>query len=104
VTIFLEVELLQKSLFVLPAEAAIELPDLLDLGLRRSVGLPSFARARRRRLTCREVLRGHLLSEINVTPLVDVMLVLLIIFYGHGAHDDAGVDVKLPETSAPASQ
>ena len=30
------------------------------------------------------------MSEINVTPFVDVMLVLLIIFYGDGSHVDAG--------------
>ena len=47
--------------------------------------------------------RGHLLSEINVTPLVDVMLVLLIIFMVTAPMMMQGVDVKLPETSAPAS-
>jgi biopolymer transport protein TolR len=46
--------------------------------------------------------RGHLLSEINVTPLVDVMLVLLIIFMVTAPMMMQGVDVKLPETSAPS--
>src|SRR4030042_1497217 len=43
-----------------------------------------------------------LLSEINVTPLVDVMLVLLIIFMVTAPMMMQGVDVKLPETSAPS--
>jgi biopolymer transport protein TolR len=37
------------------------------------------------------------LSEINVTPLVDVMLVLLIIFMVTAPLIQAGVDVNLPE-------
>jgi biopolymer transport protein TolR len=44
----------------------------------------------------------QLLSEINVTPLVDVMLVLLIIFMVTAPMMMQGIDVKLPETSAPA--
>lgn len=39
-------------------------------------------------------------SEINVTPLVDVMLVLLIIFMVTSPMLVAGVNVDLPETSA----
>jgi biopolymer transport protein ExbD/biopolymer transport protein TolR len=38
------------------------------------------------------------LSEINVTPLVDVMLVLLIIFMVTAPILQTGIDVKLPET------
>ncbi len=38
------------------------------------------------------------LSEINVTPLVDVMLVLLIIFMVTAPMLQTGVDVELPET------
>jgi len=38
------------------------------------------------------------LSEINVTPLVDVMLVLLIIFMVTAPILQTGVDVQLPET------
>jgi biopolymer transport protein TolR len=41
-----------------------------------------------------------LMSEINVTPLVDVMLVLLIIFMVTAPMMIHGVDVALPETSA----
>ena len=41
-----------------------------------------------------------LMSEINVTPLVDVMLVLLIIFMVAAPMMIHGVDVSLPETTA----
>jgi len=40
------------------------------------------------------------LSEINVTPFVDVMLVLLIIFMVTAPLIQAGVDVNLPEATA----
>jgi biopolymer transport protein TolR len=40
------------------------------------------------------------LSEINVTPLVDVMLVLLIIFMVTAPLIQQGVEVNLPETRA----
>jgi biopolymer transport protein TolR len=39
------------------------------------------------------------LSEINVTPLVDVMLVLLIIFMVTAPMLQQGIDVQLPETA-----
>ncbi len=42
----------------------------------------------------------RLLSEINVTPLVDVMLVLLIIFMVTAPMMTRGIDVSLPKTSA----
>jgi len=38
------------------------------------------------------------LSEINVTPLVDVMLVLLIIFMVTAPMLQTGIDVELPQT------
>ena len=40
------------------------------------------------------------LSEINVTPLVDVMLVLLIIFMVTAPMMQQGIDIDLPETAA----
>ncbi len=46
--------------------------------------------------------RGQLVSEINVTPFVDVMLVLLIIFMVTAPMMTQGIDVNLPESSAPA--
>ncbi|MCF8028861.1 MAG: protein TolR [Desulfobacteraceae bacterium] len=42
--------------------------------------------------------RDSLLSDINVTPFVDVMLVLLIIFMVAAPMMVQGVDVSLPET------
>jgi biopolymer transport protein TolR len=42
------------------------------------------------------------LNEINVTPLVDVMLVLLIIFMVTAPLIQQGVEVNLPETRAKA--
>src|ERR1700754_2273891 len=52
--------------------------------------------------------RGHrrrgrhhgLMSEINVTPFVDVMLVLLIIFMVAAPLLTVGVPIELPETQA----
>lgn len=54
--------------------------------------------------------RGHrrrgrhhaLMSEINVTPMVDVMLVLLIIFMVAAPMLTVGVPINLPETQAKA--
>lgn len=43
-----------------------------------------------------------LMSEINVTPFVDVMLVLLIIFMVTAPMMVQGVDVDLPTTTAAA--
>lgn len=42
----------------------------------------------------------RLMSDINVTPFVDVMLVLLIIFMVTAPMMMQGVDVALPETSS----
>lgn len=43
---------------------------------------------------------GPSLSEINVTPLVDVILVLLIIFMVTAPMMTRGIDVKLPRTES----
>jgi biopolymer transport protein TolR len=42
------------------------------------------------------------MSEINVTPFVDVMLVLLIIFMVAAPMLTVGVPIKMPETAANA--
>jgi biopolymer transport protein TolR len=44
----------------------------------------------------------RMMSEINVTPLVDVMLVLLIIFMVTAPMLTQGVDVNLPQADAKA--
>ena len=54
------------------------------------------SRSRRRRQ------RARPMSEINVTPFVDVMLVLLIIFMVAAPLLTVGVPVKLPQTAANA--
>ena len=46
--------------------------------------------------------RRALVSEINVTPFVDVMLVLLIIFMVAAPLMTVGVPIELPETQARA--
>jgi biopolymer transport protein TolR len=43
---------------------------------------------------------GQLMSDINVTPFVDVMLVLLIIFMVTAPMMMQGMDVSLPEATA----
>ena len=54
---------------------------------------------RRRR---RNATRTVPMSEINVTPFVDVMLVLLIIFMVAAPLSVVGVDVNMPESAAGA--
>ena len=58
-----------------------------------------FQAGRRRRRS-----RRAALSEINVTPLVDVMLVLLIIFMISAPLLTVGVPLQLPKTEAGAMQ
>jgi biopolymer transport protein TolR len=48
--------------------------------------------------------RKRLVADINVTPLVDVMLVLLIIFMVTAPMMTQGLDVDLPETTAKSLQ
>jgi biopolymer transport protein TolR len=62
----------------------------------------AFAAGRRRGRVRRG--RRSPLSEINVTPLVDVMLVLLIIFMISAPLLTAGVPLQLPKTEAAAVQ
>lgn len=45
--------------------------------------------------------RGTALSEINVTPLVDVVLVLLLIFMVTAPMMSRGIDVSLPVANQP---
>jgi len=45
---------------------------------------------------------GPTLSDINVTPLVDVILVLLIIFMVTAPMMTRGIDVRLPKTESGA--
>jgi biopolymer transport protein TolR len=47
-------------------------------------------------------MRRHAMAEINVTPFVDVMLVLLIVFMVTAPLLTVGVPVDLPKTRAPA--
>ncbi len=49
----------------------------------------------------RRRVRHHQIAEINVTPLVDVMLVLLIIFMVAAPLLTVGVPVDLPEEKSP---
>ncbi|MBX7201306.1 MAG: biopolymer transporter ExbD [Rhodospirillaceae bacterium] len=65
-----------------------------------TAGIGGSGSGRRRRGRAK---RGAL-SEINVTPLVDVMLVLLIIFMISAPLLTAGVEVELPKTEASAMQ
>lgn len=58
-------------------------------------GMQSGGRRRRGR-------RQALMSEINVTPFVDVMLVLLIIFMVSAPLLTVGVPIDLPDTQAKA--
>ena len=46
--------------------------------------------------------RSAPMAEINVTPMVDVMLVLLIVFMVAAPLLTVGVPVDLPQTNAPA--
>src|SRR5581483_432015 len=60
---------------------------------------PTAPAARRRRLRAKPHPKGRVRAEINVTPLVDVVLVLLIIFMVITPMIVRGVSVDLPVTS-----
>ena len=62
-----------------------------------SANLKNFKQSRRRHSR-----RSNPISEINVTPFVDVMLVLLIIFMVAAPMLTVGVDVELPKSAASA--
>ena len=62
-----------------------------------NLGTPQSRRGQRRRRSKR-----GLMSEINVTPFVDVMLVLLIVFMVAAPLLVTGVPLELPKTSAGA--
>nr|WP_272211829.1 protein TolR [Marinicella sp. W31]MDC2877717.1 protein TolR [Marinicella sp. W31] len=66
------------------------------MGMSTGTGAAGGSRRGRRRAR-----RGPV-SEINVTPLVDVMLVLLIIFMVAAPMMTVGVPIDLPETQAQA--
>ncbi len=48
--------------------------------------------------------KSKVMADINVTPLVDVMLVLLIIFMVTAPLLQQGIDVNLPETASSGIQ
>ena len=62
-----------------------------------AANLKNFKQSRRRNSR-----RSVPMSEINVTPFVDVMLVLLIIFMVAAPMLTVGVDVELPKSAASA--
>ena len=62
-----------------------------------AANLKNFKKSRRRHSR-----RSVPMSEINVTPFVDVMLVLLIIFMVAAPMLTVGVDVELPKSAASA--
>ncbi|WP_026363160.1 protein TolR [Methylopila sp. M107] len=63
------------------------------MGMSGGSGAPGAHGARRRRRTA-------VMAEINMTPMVDVMLVLLIIFMVSAPLLTVGVPIDLPQTSA----
>ena len=64
------------------------------MAVKLGAGHPSRGRAARRKYSP--------MADINVTPMVDVMLVLLIIFMVTAPLLTVGVEVELPKTTAEA--
>jgi biopolymer transport protein TolR len=62
------------------------------MGMNAGIAAPTSSRRRHRRKPA--------MSEINVTPMVDVMLVLLIIFMVSAPLLTVGVPIDLPQTQA----
>ena len=48
--------------------------------------------------------QGRTMAEMNITPLVDVMLVLLIIFMVAAPMVTRSIDLRLPQTPPPGPQ
>ncbi|PLL12708.1 protein TolR [Tabrizicola sp. TH137] len=67
----------------------------MGAGVQKSGGGGGGRRGRRRR-------GGAPMADINVTPFIDVMLVLLIIFMVAAPMLTVGVPIELPETAANA--
>ncbi|MBU9698995.1 protein TolR [Rhodobacteraceae bacterium HSP-20] len=67
----------------------------MGAGVAKGGGGGGGRRGRRRR-------RGAPMADINVTPFIDVMLVLLIIFMVAAPMLTVGVPIELPETAANA--
>jgi biopolymer transport protein TolR len=65
------------------------------------MALSAYSGSRRGRTTSSRG-RYRPMADINVTPMVDVMLVLLVVFMVTAPLLSVGVPVDLPETSAPA--
>ncbi len=61
----------------------------------------AFAMPSRRRRRSRRPSSSRLMSDINVTPFVDVMLVLLVVFMVTAPLLTVGVQVDLPEAETP---
>ena len=68
----------------------------MGAGVQKAAAGPGEHRRRRSRW------RGAPMAEINITPFVDVMLVLLIIFMVAAPLMTVGVPVELPQTAAQA--